>query len=106
MFRAPVVADGRFPRAARFCRGSGLPWEWLDARREHVLVSLGTVTRESGGRFLRVTVEALEPFGHRLRAIDEPSFRTAAGRLRQDFVAAAGGAAAADRLLELIASGW
>ncbi|WP_308127762.1 hypothetical protein [Frankia sp. CiP3] len=66
------------------------------------------MTRESGGRFLRVTVEALELFGHRLRAIGEPSFRTAAGRLRQDFVAAAaaggGAGAAADRLLELIAS--
>ncbi|WP_370652639.1 hypothetical protein [Frankia sp. Cj5] len=76
-----------------------------------MLVSLGTVTRESGGRFLRVTVEALELFGHRLRAIGEPSFRTAAGRLRQDFVAAAaaaggGAGAAADRLLELIASDW
>ncbi|AEH08802.1 MULTISPECIES: glycosyltransferase [Protofrankia] len=45
------------------------PWEWLDPEREHVLVSLGTVTREAGGRFLRVAVDALRPLGHRLQAI-------------------------------------
>ncbi|KLL09719.1 glycosyltransferase [Protofrankia coriariae] len=45
------------------------PWEWLDSEREHVLVSLGTVTREAGGRFLRVAVDALRPLGHRLQAI-------------------------------------
>ncbi|WP_131745902.1 glycosyltransferase [Frankia sp. Cppng1_Ct_nod] len=47
----------------------GFPWDWLDPDREHVLVSLGTVTRESGGRFLRVAVEALEPLAHRLQAV-------------------------------------
>ncbi|WP_322753023.1 glycosyltransferase [Frankia sp. Cas3] len=45
------------------------PWEWLDPQREHVLVSLGTVTREAGGRFLRIAVEALDPLAHRLQAI-------------------------------------
>jgi MGT family glycosyltransferase len=29
------------------------PWEWFDARYRHVLVSLGTVTREGGRDFLR-----------------------------------------------------
>ncbi len=41
------------------------PWEWLDPirgaapRRPAVLVSLGTVSSEAGGRFFRVAVEAL-----------------------------------------------
>ncbi len=34
-----------------------------------MLVSLGTVTRDAGGRFLRVAVEALDSLAHRLQAI-------------------------------------
>ncbi len=56
------VPLGRRPAAA-------FPWDWLDPDREHVLVSLGTVTREVGGRFLRVAADALQPLGHRLQAI-------------------------------------
>jgi MGT family glycosyltransferase len=37
------------------------PWDRLDTSHRHVLVSLGTVTREAGGRFLRTAVEAFGP---------------------------------------------
>ncbi|WP_131785196.1 glycosyltransferase [Protofrankia symbiont of Coriaria ruscifolia] len=56
------VPLGRRPAAA-------FPWDWLDPDREHVLVSLGTVTREVGSRFLQVAADALQPLGHRLQAI-------------------------------------
>lgn len=42
--RLPVTAD--------------FPWAWLDDRYRHVLVSLGTVTREDGRSFLRRVVQA------------------------------------------------
>jgi MGT family glycosyltransferase len=35
------------------------PWEWLDARRRHVLVSLGTINAPAGRRFLTESVAAL-----------------------------------------------
>ncbi|MCK9920916.1 glycosyltransferase [Frankia sp. AgPm24] len=45
------------------------PWEWLDPRRAAVLVSLGTVTREAGGRFLRAAAEGLLTLTDRVQAI-------------------------------------
>jgi MGT family glycosyltransferase len=35
------------------------PWEWLDDSLPHVLVSLGTINAEAGGRFFTETVTAL-----------------------------------------------
>jgi MGT family glycosyltransferase len=35
------------------------PWDWLDPLRPHVLVSLGTVNADVGGRFFATAVEAL-----------------------------------------------
>ncbi|ADP79290.1 glycosyltransferase [Pseudofrankia inefficax] len=45
------------------------PWTWLDPKRAQVLVSLGTVTREAGGRFLRVATEALAGMADRAQTI-------------------------------------
>jgi MGT family glycosyltransferase len=38
--------------------GPSFPWEWLDAARQLVVVSLGTHNQEAGARFYRVLVEA------------------------------------------------
>lgn len=35
------------------------PWTWLDETRATVLISLGTITREAGRRFLRAAAEAM-----------------------------------------------
>ncbi|MCO1578297.1 glycosyltransferase [Crossiella sp. SN42] len=43
------------------------PWEWLDGRRQHLLVTLGTVDRENGARFLNAVLAAVEPLGSRLQ---------------------------------------
>jgi MGT family glycosyltransferase len=45
------------------------PWEWLDQRRRHVLVSLGTLSQAAGARFFRTAVDALAPLGEELQAI-------------------------------------
>lgn len=56
------------PALGRPERGS-FPWEWLDPKRRHVLVSLGTVNVGAGGRFFRVAVEALADMGEELQAV-------------------------------------
>ncbi len=56
-------AVGRRAQTASF------PWEWLDPGREAVLVSLGTVTREAGGRFLRAAAEGLLGLAGRVQAV-------------------------------------
>ncbi|GAA2825181.1 glycosyltransferase [Crossiella cryophila] len=43
------------------------PWHWLDGRRQHLLVTLGTVDRENGARFLNAVLAAVEPLGSRLQ---------------------------------------
>ncbi|MCK9893299.1 glycosyltransferase [Frankia sp. AgB32] len=45
------------------------PWEWFDADRRAVLVSLGTVTREAGGRFLRAAAEGLLSLRDQVQAV-------------------------------------
>jgi MGT family glycosyltransferase len=45
------------------------PWSWLDPRREHVLITLGTVNAESGARFLDAAVAAAARLADRLQAI-------------------------------------
>ncbi|ONH56947.1 glycosyl transferase [Frankia sp. CcI49] len=45
------------------------PWTWLDSDRRTVLVSLGTVTREAGGRFLRAAAEALLGMSDRVQGV-------------------------------------
>jgi MGT family glycosyltransferase len=46
------------------------PWEWLDRdSRPCVLVSLGTVTREAGGRFLTAAFDAVAAMGETCRAV-------------------------------------
>ncbi|MFF4655630.1 glycosyltransferase [Streptomyces sp. NPDC001381] len=48
---------------------SGFPWEWLGGDRATVLVSLGTVNADAGGRFLDVCREALRERADRVRAV-------------------------------------
>lgn len=48
---------------------SAFPWEWLDPDRQHMVVSLGTVNTEAGGRFFATAVEAVAPLANRLQAI-------------------------------------
>lgn len=50
-------------------RTPAFPWEWLDPARQHVVVSLGTVNTEAGGRFFATAVEAVTPLAERLQAI-------------------------------------
>ncbi|WP_133150670.1 glycosyltransferase, partial [Frankia canadensis] len=60
--------DGHLPPRRR-AAGGPFPWDWLDPDREAVLVSLGTVTREAGGRFLRAAAEGLLTLSERVQAI-------------------------------------
>ena len=45
------------------------PWDWLNADRQHVLVSLGTLNREVGQRFFTTAVQAAAPLADRLQLI-------------------------------------
>ena len=45
------------------------PFDELDADRAGVLVSLGTVTKEAGGRFLAVAAETLEAMADRVQGV-------------------------------------
>ncbi|WP_372411589.1 glycosyltransferase [Streptomyces luteireticuli] len=45
------------------------PWEWLDRDRVTVLVSLGTVNTDNGGRFLAECAAAVRDRAHRLQAV-------------------------------------
>ncbi|HET9255951.1 MAG TPA: glycosyltransferase [Pseudonocardiaceae bacterium] len=57
------------PAIGRRARGGDLPRGWLDADREHVLVSLGTVNPGAGGRFFATAVAAVAPLADRLQAV-------------------------------------
>ncbi|MEU1180303.1 glycosyltransferase [Streptomyces sp. NPDC005820] len=48
---------------------SGFPWEWLDPGRATVLVSLGTVNADAGGRFLDVCRTAMRERADRVQAL-------------------------------------
>jgi len=76
LLRTPEAVAELPPRTEFIGSGAGLrqqpadfPWTWLDPARAQVLVSLGTVTREAGGRFLRVATEALAAMADRAQAI-------------------------------------
>lgn len=56
------------PALGRPERGS-FPWEWLDPKRRHLLVSLGTVNVGAGGRFFHVVIEALAGLGEELQVV-------------------------------------
>jgi MGT family glycosyltransferase len=49
--------------------GADFPWDWLDPDRDCVLVSLGTVNRDAGRRFLAAAAEALAPLGDDVQGI-------------------------------------
>lgn len=48
---------------------SGFPWEWLDAGRATVLVTLGTANTDVGGRFLDVCRDALRERADRVQGV-------------------------------------
>jgi MGT family glycosyltransferase len=48
---------------------AAFPWQWLDPTRQHVLVSLGTVNTEAGGRFFASAMEAVAPLAERMQVI-------------------------------------
>jgi MGT family glycosyltransferase len=54
--------------SARPERGS-FPWDWLDPERRHLLISLGTLSGESGQRFFTTAVQALADLGGELQAV-------------------------------------
>lgn len=45
------------------------PFEWLDLDRRLVLVSLGTVSRDTGARFFDTVLDAVAPLGDRVQAV-------------------------------------
>lgn len=45
------------------------PWNWLDPGRQHVLVSLGTISPAIGQQFFATAVQAVAPLAHRLQMI-------------------------------------
>lgn len=49
--------------------GGDFPWQWLEADRRHLLVSLGTLNREAGGRFYAAVTEATRPMADRLQVV-------------------------------------
>ncbi|MFF5018208.1 glycosyltransferase [Streptomyces sp. NPDC001165] len=49
--------------------GPGFPWDWLDAGRAKVLVTLGTANADAGGRFLAECRTALRERADRLQAV-------------------------------------
>ncbi|HTJ26082.1 MAG TPA: glycosyltransferase [Candidatus Limnocylindria bacterium] len=72
-----LAGGGPFPRHWLFAGPaiaarpvtSAFPWSWLDPRRQHVLVTLGTVNAASGARFLDAAVAAAAGLADRLQAI-------------------------------------
>jgi UDP:flavonoid glycosyltransferase YjiC (YdhE family) len=72
-----LVGGGPFPAAWRFVgpalgtrpAAADFPWHWLDPRRRHVLITLGTVNASSGQRFLDATVAAAARLEDRPQAI-------------------------------------
>ncbi|MDQ1451666.1 MAG: hypothetical protein QOK38_1532 [Acidobacteriaceae bacterium] len=60
-FAGPAI--GMRPVRAEF------PWSWLDLKRHHVLITLGTVNAASGSRFLTAAVAAAARLEDRLQAI-------------------------------------
>ncbi|MGQ0719048.1 MAG: glycosyltransferase [Pseudonocardiales bacterium] len=49
--------------------GPEFPWDWLRTDRQHVLVSLGTVSQKVGERFFATAAAAVAPLADRLQAI-------------------------------------
>ncbi|MFM9702068.1 glycosyltransferase [Streptomyces galilaeus] len=57
------------PSVAARPAGAGFPWEWLDAGRTTVLVTLGTANTDVGARFLDVCVQALRERADRVQGV-------------------------------------
>ncbi|MFI6034720.1 glycosyltransferase [Streptomyces sp. NPDC051315] len=57
------------PSIAARPSATGFPWEWLDAGRATVLVTLGTANSDVGGRFLDVCRDALRERADRVQGV-------------------------------------
>jgi UDP:flavonoid glycosyltransferase YjiC (YdhE family) len=57
------------PALSHRAAAAEFPWEWLDPRRQHVLVTVGTLAQDVVGDFYSRMLEALRPLGDRLQAI-------------------------------------
>lgn len=72
-----LVGGGPFPPTWHFIgpalatrpASDDFPWWWLDARRRHILITLGTVNAASGARFLNAAVAAAASLESSLQAI-------------------------------------
>jgi UDP:flavonoid glycosyltransferase YjiC (YdhE family) len=62
VFTGPALA----PRSGR---EPPFPWEWLDPARQHVLVTLGTLSGPIGPRFFRTVTDALAGLGGSVQAV-------------------------------------
>jgi MGT family glycosyltransferase len=61
VFTGPVLA----PRPAP----GPFPWEWLDPGRQHLLVTLGTLSGTAGPPFFRTVIDALDGLGGDVQAV-------------------------------------
>lgn len=87
----PAVPQARFvgpPITARH-DSTRFPWEWIDADRRTVLISVGTVNADTGVRFLRECAAAVEERGAALQAVVVDPGRALAGRHDADVLALA-----------------
>ena len=55
--------------ARRPGRESPFPWDWLDPARQHLLVTLGTLSGPAGPRFFRTVIDALAGLGGEVQAV-------------------------------------
>ncbi|HEX3828810.1 MAG TPA: glycosyltransferase [Sporichthyaceae bacterium] len=56
-------------------RGRPAPfdWDWLDPARRHVLITLGTVNQDAGGRFFRTAADAVAPLSDVQAVLNAPA---------------------------------
>lgn len=59
---AGPMLDGRRPQ-------SDFPWDWLDPRRQHVAVTMGTLAADVSRAFYQAAAQALTPLAGRLQAV-------------------------------------
>lgn len=52
-------------------RGEPVPfdWDWLDPKRRHVMITVGTVNQDAGERFFRVAIEAVGSLADSVQAV-------------------------------------
>jgi len=68
---SPVPENAKLvgPALAQRPQDPPFPWEWIDSRRQQVLVSVGTLSMDISDSFYQRVVDALRPLADRLQAI-------------------------------------